>query len=83
MPALAVALSKVNAGLPDVGIVHDVEELNEDAPVYSFPWLKLDSEKRVMKIKTSEINKSLRVPVRAIVVIGDMVLQGFRSLNYL
>jgi len=76
MPALVVALSKVYTGLPDVGIVHDVDELSEGAPVYSFVWLKLDNEKKIMKIKTNGINRNLVVPVRAVACC--MVFQDFK-----
>ena len=66
--------------MPDVGRVHDVVEVNDGAPENSFVWLKTDNEKKVLKIKSDKI---LVVPVRAILIIGSMVLQGFRSLNYL
>jgi len=35
------------------------------------------------EIVDNKIQMNTSVPVRAIVVIGDMVLQGFRSLSYL
>jgi hypothetical protein len=81
MPALAVALSKVYVGLPDVGIVHDVDDVKVGAPVYSFVWLKLANEKKVVKIKTNGINKKIVVPVRAVACC--MVFQDFKALNYL
>lgn len=81
MPALAVALSNVNEGLPDVGIVHEVDELIVGAPVYSFVWLILANEKKVMKIKRNGINKKLVVPVRAVACC--MVFQDFKALKYL
>ena len=35
------------------------------------------------EIVDNKIKANSTVPVRAVLVIGDMVLQGFRSLNYL